>query len=142
MKPEAYIQKMMLTPLAKVEEIASEQFQLRRRMECADLSGFAECITCGRKHHYKLMDAGHFIERTHKGTKFDPNNCWPQCKYCNRHRHGAHSDYRQALVKKIGKQMVEYMEANKRQTPALWKEKLIDIILRSRARIKELKRLI
>ncbi len=138
MKTEAYIQKLMLTPLAKVEELASKEFQLMRRMECADSNGIAKCISCDRPHHYKNMDGGHFIERTHKGTKFEPNNVWAQCKFCNKERHGAHSDYREALVKKLGKDMVEFMELNKRKTPPLWKEKLIDVILKSRERIKEL----
>jgi hypothetical protein len=30
------------------------------------------------------MDAGHFVSRRWKATKFDERNVWPQCPKCNR----------------------------------------------------------
>lgn len=140
MKPENYIQKMMMTPLAKVEEIAAKEFQLMRRLECSDANGYTRCITCGVYRYYKNIDAGHFIQRYHKGTKFEPNNVWPQCYRCNCELSGNHAVYRDVLVKKLGRHAVEIMEENKDKTPPLWKEKVIEVILKSRERIKEIKK--
>ena len=34
------------------------------------------------------MDAGHFISRDRKSTKFDPRNIHSQCQACNRFKSG------------------------------------------------------
>lgn len=113
MKEEKMRQKLMLMPLNQLEKKADKEFQLRRRMEEANKDGIVRCITCNTIGHYKSFDAGHFIPRGHKGTRHEVINVWPQCKRCNKWLNGDHARYRDQLIKKIGKDGVEHLEASK-----------------------------
>lgn len=58
--------------------------QLLARISAANDFGIAECVSCGRKQHYKEMDGGHFIPKG--GSSFWAlriENIHPQCKGCN-----------------------------------------------------------
>lgn len=48
--------------------------------------------------------------------RFSEQNCNAQCRRCNRFDEGAIMDYRRGLVKKIGAQQVELLEAQKHET--------------------------
>jgi hypothetical protein len=43
----------------------------------------AECYTCGKKDHWKKLQAGHFASRRHYSTRWDENNVQVQCYGCN-----------------------------------------------------------
>lgn len=47
----------------------------------------ATCFTCGKRAHWKEMDAGHFRHRA-LTTFFDETNVQVQCTKCNRFLHG------------------------------------------------------
>jgi len=47
------------------------------------VNGYCTCCTCGEINHWKHMQGGHFISRTHQGTKVMEENIHPQCKGCN-----------------------------------------------------------
>ena len=49
--------------VAKLREEAAVLLQKLVRMKAADVDGIAQCVTCGKKQHYKEMDGGHFISR-------------------------------------------------------------------------------
>lgn len=68
----------------KLWRIVSEY--IRRRD--SNYAGICLCITCGTAKHWKEMDAGHFIARDKKSTKFDVQNISAQCKWCNRFKSG------------------------------------------------------
>ena len=53
------------------------------RLRDADNNGYCKCITCGRSHHWKEMQAGHFVTRNHKAVKYDVRNVSAQCVSCN-----------------------------------------------------------
>jgi hypothetical protein len=53
------------------------------RLKAADLNGICECVTCGVKKHYKMMDGGHFYGRTHRVFMLMEEQINPQCKACN-----------------------------------------------------------
>lgn len=40
-------------------------------------------MTCGAVVFWKEIQCGHFIDRRHMATRFDPDNCHPQCVSCN-----------------------------------------------------------
>lgn len=97
------------------------------------------CISCGRYHSGKY-DAGHY--RTVGGNpalRFEPLNCHKQCVPCNQHKSGNVIEYRINLVKRIGKDKVEWLEG-----PHEPKHYSIDQIktikARYRALVRELKR--
>jgi hypothetical protein len=86
-----------------------------RLRACLDVArGFCACITCGRVHHYKDMDAGHYISRRWKPTKYHENNVYAQCVHCNRDLSGNVAEYRIKLVELFGEEHVAEMEAYSR----------------------------
>jgi hypothetical protein len=72
--------------------------------------GFIACYTCGGMHHYTEMDAGHYIGRAHRGTRWDLRNIRPQCTKCNSYEEGRHWQFRRNLVAEIGAEEVENLE--------------------------------
>lgn len=68
------------------------------------------CISCGR-HHSGQYHAGHY--RTTAAApelRFNELNVWKQCAPCNNHKHGNITEYRINLVKRIGIELVEWLE--------------------------------
>jgi len=51
-------------------------------------NGIAECVTCGKKDHWKNLQAGHFMSRKHYATRWDEENVEVQCMACNVYRYG------------------------------------------------------
>jgi len=49
----------------------------------ADKRGMVKCCTCGAEKKWEEVDAGHYMSRTFRETRWDIRNCWPQCKMCN-----------------------------------------------------------
>lgn len=68
------------------------------------------CISCGR-HHGGQYHAGHYLSvGARPELRFEPLNVWRQCAPCNSYRSGNAVLYRQALVKKLGAEAVEWLE--------------------------------
>ncbi len=68
------------------------------------------CISCGR-HHAGQYHAGHYRSRgAHPELRFEELNCHKQCAPCNNHLSGNISNYRPALIDKIGADKVEWIE--------------------------------
>lgn len=76
------------------------------------------CICCGRfPLHVPLTggrwDAGHYRSvGSAPHLRFDERNCHKQLKQCNRDKSGNAVDYRLGLIKKIGLEAVEAIEAD------------------------------
>lgn len=69
--------------VAKLDKVFSEY--IRRRYAVNDI---AECVTCGKKDHWKNLQAGHFISRKHYATRWNEENVQVQCVKCNVYRYG------------------------------------------------------
>tara|TARA_S200002703_G_C3799890_1_gene247167 strand:- start:3547 stop:3948 length:402 start_codon:yes stop_codon:yes gene_type:complete len=82
------------------------------RMSNADHRGFCECVTCGKKEHWKQIQAGHFMSRRHYSTRWDEDNVKPQCKACNVFNQGRQYEYSIYL----GKDLSDDLLAKSRQT--------------------------
>lgn len=91
-------------------EKALKAFQRFRRLQCSDLNGYGECISCGRVNHYTKMDGGHYETRKNKATELESDNVWIQCKYCNGTLEGNKVAYRNRLIQKIGLERVQRIE--------------------------------
>jgi len=72
------------------------------------------CISCGKHRPEKFggnYDAGHFRSRgSAPHLRFHLWNVHKQCVYCNRYKSGAVSDFRVALIWKMGQEKVDYLE--------------------------------
>lgn len=75
------------------------------------LSKEPTCISCGTDLRGRKFDASHYRSvGSQPSLRFEPDNVWPGCVYCNRHLSGNLIEYRIRLVKKIGKERVEWLE--------------------------------
>ena len=53
------------------------------RLRAADEHGNCECITCGTKKHFSMIQAGHYQKRGNMALRWDFRNVYPQCSKCN-----------------------------------------------------------
>ncbi|WJV25895.1 MULTISPECIES: recombination protein NinG [Pseudomonas] len=68
------------------------------------------CVSCGR-HHEGQYHAGHYrTVGANPELRFEPLNVHKQCAPCNNHKSGDIVNYRIELVKRIGAEMVEWLE--------------------------------
>jgi Bacteriophage Lambda NinG protein len=98
----------------ELERLLDDELSLSVRAGAAaelDLQGYVPCYTCGRMHHWKQLDAGHYIGRSNRGTRFDRRNVRPQCTRCNSFEEGQHWLFRKTLVAELGAEEVEALEA-------------------------------
>lgn len=71
------------SPLAKLKEKLWKQISLYVRLKDADCHGYVQCVTCKTRHHWKEMQAGHFIDGHNNTVMFDLRLIHPQCRRCN-----------------------------------------------------------
>lgn len=135
-----------------VKEAQTAVNKFRRTEELSKGEG---CISCGRTQQevqatdgWKpggAWDAGHFLSvGSHPNLRFEPMNIWLQCKSCNagsgkyaHKRQTVSQQYRANLVKKIGLEAVESLEAD--NTPRKWTiPELIEIRDTYKRKLKEL----
>lgn len=45
--------------------------------------GTIKCYTCHKRLDFKSAQCGHFVSRQHLSTRYDEENCRPQCVGCN-----------------------------------------------------------
>lgn len=121
--------------IASLSEEAAKLLQRLVRMKAADEFGYAECVTCGKMEHWKDLDGGHFVPRAHKKHKLREENIHPQCRYCNRYRHGALGEYTLYMIDMYGRDFVEWMWDTKLEVHKLSREDLL-------ANIADLKQLV
>lgn len=69
------------------------------RLSNADRRGYCTCVTCGKQGYWEkdIIDAGHFISRSHMATRWDPENVLPQCSKCNRFQSGRQFEFAKHL---------------------------------------------
>jgi 5-methylcytosine-specific restriction endonuclease McrA len=132
-KPKAKKQKSV----AKLRDEAAVLLQKLVRMKAADADGIAQCVTCGKKQHYKEMDGGHFISRRWTATKLVEENIHVQCKGCNQYASGRYDDYSLYMVDTYGIEMVRELNEKKRALCKQNRIELEEMKLELRNRIRE-----
>ena len=74
-----------------------------------------ECFTCGVVKYYKSgIQCGHFQSRRFMGTRYDEQNCAPQCVACNMFRGGEQYKFALALDAKYREGKAEELEIKAR----------------------------
>ena len=124
--------------LAKLVDEAAVLMQKWVRMKAADANGYCVCVTCGKSHHWKEMDGGHFISRKYTATKIVEENIHPQCRRCNGWPDNfTHEAYETYMVDMYGKDFVDELKALARM-PKKWpRDEVQDLIKQLKARISE-----
>lgn len=93
------------TLIKKLDTIFSQY--IRRRYA---VNNIATCVTCGKKDHWKNLQAGHFMSRKHYATRWDEQNVEVQCAGCNVFRYG--EQYKFGLY--LGKELAEELHMKSR----------------------------
>ena len=91
----------------KLDAIFSEY--IRRRYAKNEI---ATCVTCGKKDHWKKLQAGHFMSRKHYSTRWDEDNVEVQCSACNVFRYGE----QYLFAKYLGSEKADMLLAKSRET--------------------------
>lgn len=73
-------------------------------------NGNCVCYTCGAVREIKKIQNGHFIARSYLATRFDEDNCRPQCVGCNMFGKGKPLEFEERLKKELGPKRVEDMK--------------------------------
>nr|WP_318382856.1 recombination protein NinG [uncultured Enterobacter sp.] len=96
------------------------------------------CISCGR-HHAGQYHAGHYrTTGANPELRFNEDNCHKQCAPCNNHLSGNLSDYRPALIAKIGQARFDVL-VGPHELPKWSREDYMRIRDTYRAKLKALK---
>jgi 4-hydroxy-3-methylbut-2-en-1-yl diphosphate synthase IspG/GcpE len=84
----------------------------------------AECVTCGKKDHWKKLQAGHFMSRANYSTRWDEDNVQVQCVGCNVYHSG--EQYKYSLY--LGNKLAEELYLKSKQIVKFADVELIDMI--------------
>lgn len=94
------------------------------------------CISC--KQIPKKSNAGHFYNaNNHWNVRFNEDNVHLQCEHCNTFLSANLINYRENLLKKIGEDKFQLLEAEANKTRKFTKEELKEIIETYKKKIKE-----
>lgn len=122
---------------AKLEDQLDRIFSKWVRFSNAP-KGYCRCVTCGKIDAPEMMDAGHYISRANRCTRWDERNVWPQCRSCNRFKEGAKDAYALFLTKKFGTGVLEELNRAKNQICKMGTPWLEESIKDYKARVKAL----
>lgn len=95
----------------KLDKVFSEY--IRKRYTKNEI---AECVTCGKKDHWKKLQCGHFMSRKHYSTRWDTINCQVQCARCNVFNYGEQYRFGLYLENKFGVGTAEELRNKSRMT--------------------------
>jgi hypothetical protein len=122
----------------KLDEKLWKVFSEWVRRRDADKNGMVKCFTCPKIGHWKEMQAGHFISRKHKATKYHEQNVMCQCVKCNIFDQGKQFVFGQNLDLKFGAGTAEKLEQESRMICKRDKVDLMQMIDFYKEKIKEL----
>ena len=95
--------------------IFSEYIRKRDCLETTGCSSFGLCITCGKRLHFKLLQAGHFILGRHNANLFSERGVHAQCYNCNINLKGNTLEYRRKIIEMYGEGADLELEEEARQ---------------------------
>ena len=106
----------MPTERSKLVKKLDKIFSIYIRIRKTDDSGYGNCYTCNANHHWKGVDAGHFMSRACMNTRWDPKNVQFQCKRCNGFRSGEQFLFSKELDLEYGNGTAETLQEESRIT--------------------------
>lgn len=117
-----------LLPIASIEKKLDRVFSEYIRLRDADEGGTTQCVTCGAYKFWRDIDAGHFIKRQHRSTRWDERNVHPQCTRCNHFMGGRQDDMSLYILRLYGKETLLELMQLKYQTRKFVRTELEDLI--------------
>ena len=117
-------------------DLFSKYIRFRDCLRTTGCSSFGLCITCGKRYHFKLLQAGHYIAGRHNANLFNERGCHAQCYNCNINLKGNTPEYRRQIIKLYGEGADEEIEAEARQSKQYKPLELEELIESLKAKIK------
>ncbi len=117
--------------ISKLIKEADALFSKKVRMIGAwqvDGEWYNKCYTGGYIAPIKKLHCGHYLSRFYKAARWDFDNARPQSMMDNMWKRGDPITFRQNLVKEIGLERVEAVEAKRNESTKLSKEFLKELI--------------
>lgn len=100
------IEKPKKIKLSTAKKNAWDAFSIYiRTRDCIATTGCSSwglCITCGKRLHFKLLQAGHFVAGRHNVNLFSERGTHAQCYYCNVTLKGNTLEYRRKIIELYG----------------------------------------
>lgn len=122
--------------VAKLKKEADAYWSKYIRIRDSDKDGFGECITCGRKYHWKNAQNGHFVSRKVSTLRYDEENCNLQCVGCNMFKSGDQYTYAINLDLKYGDGTAKKLHDRRFETHSFTRDELEEIIHDAKEYIK------
>ena len=128
--------------ISKLKKELDKWFSLYIRLRDATDEGLAQCFTCGKVAHYKSggMQNGHFQSRSFLSTRFDEENCQPQCVACNVFKYGEQYKFSLNLDAKYGEGTAESLEILSKQLWKITRVEYEDFIFYYKSLVEKLKK--
>ena len=126
--------------LGTVKNETATDLQKAARMESADDDGFCVCVTCGKRAHYKTVNAGHFVPGRTNAALFVESptpNLHVQCAYCNGPKNGNPTEYERFMVETYGQPAVDELKRVCAGTVQYTREEFCEMRLDYRERWKK-----
>lgn len=74
------------------------------------VDGMTACVTCGVVKRWQEQQNGHYMSRGHLPTRWDEENCAPQCVACNVFKKGNYTEYVLWMIDKYGVDKLEELK--------------------------------
>ncbi len=117
MKIKVKVKKPTLSKLKKQAWVLFSQYiRMRDCLKTTGCASFGLCITCGKRYHIKLLQAGHFISGRHNANLFSEKGTHAQCYNCNINLRGNTLEYRRKIIEMYGEGTDVELENESRQT--------------------------
>ena len=96
------------------------------------------CITCKKRYHFKMLQAGHFVPGRHNAGLFSERGTHAQCYYCNITLKGNTLRYRREIIKMYGEGADLELENEMAQTLQLKEFQIAEKMNTYKQKIKEI----
>uniref|UniRef100_A0A6M3JKI0 Putative lambda recombination protein n=1 Tax=viral metagenome TaxID=1070528 RepID=A0A6M3JKI0_9ZZZZ len=140
MKIDKPKKKVTLSGLKKKVWVAfSEWIRTRDCLRTTGCKDWGLCITCGKRYHIKLLQAGHFISGRHNANLFSEMGVHAQCYNCNINLRGNTLEYRRKIIELYDEGADLELEAEARQIKKFTIPELEALLIEYKNKIKELR---
>ena len=110
-----------------------------RIKEAVKANGYVKCVTCGKVREWDdQMEAGHYVSRDKRATKYDERNVHIQCKSCNSYHGGEIAEYAAYLLSEYGADIITELVQKGREYKKFTLDELKEMAKIYRKRIRDM----